>query len=319
MPEIVVDQYGNTRTIPLSPDVGTDRAIVLRDGTGKSFITTSARIDSGGNLLDVLVDIDRLTYDAGSELMFLRRAATTGEVVNTSNPPLDELQHTHQNTAGGGQLTDAALSAAVGLAKGGTNASLSAASRAALTLHTGDTAVTLRKMGGYEHQAWTVLGGNATSITISSIPNTFNILRLLVNLRTDRAGAASDGLLLRPNNDTSAANYQTSIYFTRTTPANAENLGATATLVASIPLAGATETAGYFTMLEIVIANYASVANFRTCTITGFDSSQTTGALAGLLGGGTWKDSSNAISSLVLAPQNGTNFVAGSGYGLWLF
>lgn len=50
---------------------------------------------------------------------FLTRDAS-GVPVDTTNPPLDNLQHDHTNAANGGQLTDAALSAAVGIAKGGT-------------------------------------------------------------------------------------------------------------------------------------------------------------------------------------------------------
>lgn len=68
---------------------------------------------------------------AGAETL-TNKTLTTPTIASLTN-----AQHNHTNAAGGGQLTDAALSAAVGITKGGTGAVTAAAARTALGLAIG--------------------------------------------------------------------------------------------------------------------------------------------------------------------------------------
>lgn len=239
-------------------------------------------------------------------------------------------QIVRQNSAGGG-FTVSVLAAAdipsLDAAKITTGtldlarvASGSAGNRMALTAYTGDTVATLRQMGGYEFTPFTIIGADAANMTISSIPTTFNKMVLLIIARTDRAGQTNDGVLTRPNNNTTAANYVGNQFFLRATSANVENLGATANLFPSITATAATAPAGYFGEVIVTIPNYASSANNRHYHFAGYlPLADTTGAMQHIVGGGTFKDATNPITSVTIVPQNGTNFKAGSGYALWLF
>lgn len=81
---------------------------------------TGKTIDGDDNtLLDIPLTAIK-TVGANTKRFITRDAS--GVITDATNPPLDNLQHDHTNAANGGQITDAALSAAVGYAKGGTNA-----------------------------------------------------------------------------------------------------------------------------------------------------------------------------------------------------
>lgn len=163
---------------------------------------------------------------------------------------------------------------------------------------------------------WTALGGSAATIVISSIPATFRHLRLRFLLRSDRA-STDDNLLVRFNGDATAANYYSQYLISfGTTTASGEVLGSTAGIV--IPyLPGNTAVAG-LGYGEIIVQNYISTSlrrgvDFNAGAMTG----TTTGLIRNGYGKGWWTNTSAAITSITLLPQNGANFLTGSAVELY--
>ena len=162
----------------------------------------------------------------------------------------------------------------------------------------------------------TVLGSNAASVTISSIPSTYQHLLLILEPRTD-AAAASDNILLRFNGDATAANYyQESIVSTATTNTGSEALGANAGIVLQGGV-GNTGSAGNGRVL-VWITNYASATMRKIVTYQGYaHTGNTTGLIRHSIGGGDWTNTANAISSITFLPVTGSNILANSAYTLY--
>ena len=166
--------------------------------------------------------------------------------------------------------------------------------------------------------ARTVLGSNAASVTISSIPATYQHLMLVIEARTDVA-AGFESLLLRFNADATAANYYTQyVNAAGATVTAAEVLGATSTGILLFNGAvGNTGSAGNGHIV-ITIKNYASTTMRRTITWQGYvHSGNTTGLLKMVTGGGDWTNTAAAISSITFLPNAGTNIVTNSAYALY--
>ena len=167
----------------------------------------------------------------------------------------------------------------------------------------------------------TVLGSNAASITISSIPATYKHLLLVTEFRSDVASGI-DSVILRYNGDTTAANYYTQ-YLTAvaTTVAASEILGATTTgILIPFGAVGNTAPATNFSVCLTWIFNYASTGVKRNMrTETSSQSGTGTGTIRDAHGVGIWQNTANPISSITLIPNGGTNFVTNSAYTLYGF
>lgn len=164
---------------------------------------------------------------------------------------------------------------------------------------------------------WTALGGSAATIAISSIPATFRHLKLRFLLRSDYA-ATTDNLLVRFNADAVAANYYTQymINYASTFVAG-EVLGTGSTGITIPYIPGNTAVAG-LGFGEMVIENYISTTLRRGCSFdTGVMIGTTTGLIRDVRGKGWWTNTSAAISSITLLPQNGANFLTGSAVELY--
>lgn len=167
----------------------------------------------------------------------------------------------------------------------------------------------------------TVLGANAASITISSIPATYKHLLLVTELRTD-AAATIDSAILRFNSDATAANYYTQYLSSNgTTVAANEMLGASTTgILIPFGATGNTAPATNFSMALTWIFNYASTGVKRNLrTETGSQAGTTTGTIRDAHGAGIWQNTANAISSITLVPFSGSNFLTSSAYTLYGF
>ena len=167
----------------------------------------------------------------------------------------------------------------------------------------------------------TVLGANAASITISSIPATYKHLLLVTELRSDIAGTI-DSVLFRLNGDATAANYYTQYLTANGTTVGAnEILGATTTgILIPFGAVGSTAPAGNFSLCLTWLFNYASTGVRRVMrTETASQAGTTTGTVRDAHGVGIWQNTANAVSSISLLPNGGTNFLTNSAYTLYGF
>lgn len=290
------------------------------DGTLATLAGTEAltnkTIDGDLNTVQDL-PLTALKTNASNTWRILQRNAT-GVVSDAIGFSFENNVHDHTTLPNGGTLPASSITTGtLDPARVVTGSAPGVAS-----FFTGDANLVVRQFGAYKYQPFTIVGSSTASFSISSIPQTFSRMVLTLLLRSDRAAQALDGVLIRPNNNTTAAGtyYNETVSFPSTGAAFLNNLAATATLVPNTVIQGATATAGYFTFLIVEIQNYASTSNYRHYKFHGYlQTADTAGNLFPFMGGGTYKDNTNAITSITIAPQNGTNFVAGSGYGLELY
>lgn len=166
----------------------------------------------------------------------------------------------------------------------------------------------------------TGMGANAGTQTIGSIPATYKHLLLMIEARTDIAGA-SDSLILRFNTDATAANYYSQYAIeSAASVAAAEILGVTTT-GAFLPNAavGSTGSAGNGAAL-VWIFNYASTTLRRQIIA---ECGAMAGITTGLIKAGRskcfWTNTSAAINSITFLPSGGSNLLANTAYTLYGF
>lgn len=169
--------------------------------------------------------------------------------------------------------------------------------------------------------AYTTLGADAANIDLTSISGSYKHLQLRLFLRSDRA-ATSDNVYIRFNNDSTASHY-----YSYTVAANGatvvftsiQRLAATGTgFEVNTGAVGSTGPSNEFSVLVIDIFGYANTANNRIVTVNGYSRLSTTGGtLNALYGGGSWLETSTAISRLTILPVTGSNWKAGSSYMLY--
>jgi len=154
------------------------------------------------------------------------------------------------------------------------------------------------------------LSGSQASVTLGTggtLPQTYKTLKLVVSARDDRASAESDNCLIKPNNAT--ANQSLRLLYGN---------GATAASVTGTTIQGlmtaTTATASTFGNSETVFPNYSSNVN-KAISSDGVSENNGTTAYQGLWAQ-LWSDTA-AITSLVIVPQSGTNFVSGSSFTLY--
>ena len=98
------------------------------------------------------------TGSAGGVVVF----SASPTIVTPTIASMANAQHNHTNAAGGGQITDAALSAQVGIAKGGTGqVTANAALNALLPTQTGNSGKNLQTDGG--NTSWVASGAVSTT------------------------------------------------------------------------------------------------------------------------------------------------------------
>ncbi len=162
------------------------------------------------------------------------------------------------------------------------------------------------------------LGSDTASIDLTSIDTTYSHLRLTLLLRSDRA-ATSDNVYLRFNNDSTAADYYSyTLAFNGAALAATiiQRLAATGTgFEVSLGAVGSTGPANEFSVLIVDLFAYAASTVNRIVTIRGYSRLSTTGGtLNAILGGGSWLNTSAAISRITILPVTGANFKTGSSW-----
>lgn len=168
-------------------------------------------------------------------------------------------------------------------------------------------------MPAFEAIASTTLSSANTTITFSSIPDTYEHLQLRMYTRDGTPGASLYNIDIRLNND-SASNYTTH---------NLWGNGASAVAAASIsqtrigigwhPSSGVTSNTFAVTIVDIL--DYASTNKYKTARgMTGFDAN---GSGRVGLRSGLWLSTSAVNRVDVLGATSGTEFVAGSVFSLY--
>lgn len=169
----------------------------------------------------------------------------------------------------------------------------------------------------YESIATVTLSSSQSSVTFSSIPSTFTHLQLRVIGRTDRASSAYDAFLIKINNDATNANY--TYHYVEgqgaTPTAGQENGTYGGAVIYRLP--GSTATASIFGATITDILDYRNTNKYKTLkSLGGFDNNSASPAGDIYFGSNLWLSTSE-ITSLVIVPRTGTNFVQYSHFALY--
>jgi len=148
------------------------------------------------------------------------------------------------------------------------------------------------------------LGTTAASVTFSSIPATYTDILVKISTRSDRADI-DEIIVIKPNNSTTGLTYRRLRGNGSVAASSSEN---------GTYSNGNTTTSNTFNNAEIYFPNYTS-SNNKSYSIDAVMENNATEAYMALTAG-LWSDTS-AITSLVFAPNFGTNFVSGSTFYLY--
>ena len=161
----------------------------------------------------------------------------------------------------------------------------------------------------YQLIASNTLTSSAASVTFSSIPGTYTDLVLKVSARTDRPSLNIDGINIGLNNSSTSFSHN----YLRGDGATASS-GSGSTNSVTRTLDGSTSTANTFGTLEVYIPSYTASQN-KPFSFFGVSEENATTAYINAYAF-LWRDTS-AVTSLVLTPSTGPNFVSGSTF--WLY
>ena len=157
------------------------------------------------------------------------------------------------------------------------------------------------------------LGGTTASVTFSSIPSTYNDLKLVVSARGD-AAAYPVAINLKLNSDT-ATNYSYTNLLGNSSAASSTR--ASSQTVDAIPnVDGASATASTFGSWEIYIPNYNSTGSKPFFGIDVVETNDATAAHAEIQANAHLYRGASGISSITLTPSSG-NFVQYSDFYLY--
>lgn len=164
----------------------------------------------------------------------------------------------------------------------------------------------------YVNIATQTLGSSATSVTFSSIPQTYTDLVVRVSTRTDR-GANPDQIQINFNGDTATNYSRTTLTGGNTTVTSVRLASATSWDFAITN--GNTTTANTFNNAEFYIPNYTSTSS-RAGSFFGVQEDNAANTAFIRTNAYLYRGSS-AISSIVLTPVSGPNFLTGSSFYLY--
>lgn len=153
----------------------------------------------------------------------------------------------------------------------------------------------------------TTLSGTAASVTFSSIPQTFQTLKIVISSRSDRVNTV-DGIRVSFNGSTSSFTYRD-----LTGSGSAASSGNSATGFTG-NIDGASSTSSTFGSMELTIPNYAGSTNKPWSTDAVMENNATA-AYQNLMAN-LWSNTA-AIASIVLTSENSANFVSGSTFSLY--
>ena len=153
------------------------------------------------------------------------------------------------------------------------------------------------------------LSSSTSSVTFSSIPQTYTDLKMLVSARTDRSGQDNDALYISINSNTSNLTSKLLEGIGSGTP-NSYTASGT---IKVFPIVGSTATANTFGNGEIYFSNY-TISQYKSFIGDGVNENNATQAIAGL-SANLWSDNAG-ITSLTFTAI-GTNFISDSTFYLY--
>lgn len=152
----------------------------------------------------------------------------------------------------------------------------------------------------------------AANITFNSIPSTYKHLQIRAMTRSDRASTAGDGMILRVNSD-SGSNY--AYHYLQGDGASATAGADSSVTSVIIPRSGsANQTSGIFGVTVLDILDYKNTSKYKTIRTLGGNDANGSGIIA--LFSGLWQNT-NAITSITIDQQNGSNFQQYSNFALY--
>ena len=157
------------------------------------------------------------------------------------------------------------------------------------------------------------LGGTTASVTFSSIPSTYNDLKLVCSARGDTA-AYPVAINLKLNSDT-ATNYSYTNLLGNSSAVSSTR-ASSQTVDAISNMEGSSATASTFGSWELYFPNYTSTGSKPFFGIDVIETNDATAAHAEIQANAHLYRGASAISSIVLTPASG-NFVANSTFYLY--
>lgn len=160
-----------------------------------------------------------------------------------------------------------------------------------------------------------ILTASAASVTLSNIPSIYTDLVLKMSARTDRA-AYVDTVAVRFNASSGATNTYINMYGDSTGAVSTTLGNSTSNIIGYA--SGTSTTSNIFASSDAYINNYTSTTlnkSYEMSYAIENNSSTQSQAFVGCLAG-LWADTS-AITSIVLTPGYGTNFISGTYFQLY--
>lgn len=157
------------------------------------------------------------------------------------------------------------------------------------------------------------LGGSTASVTFSSIPSTYNDLKLVVSARGDTA-AFPVAINLKINGDTGTNYSYTNLLGNSSVTSSTRSTSATVDAIPNID--GASATASTFGAWEMYFPNYNSTGSKPFFGIDVNETNDTTAGHANIQVNAHLYRGGSGITSIVLTPSSG-NFVQYSDFYLY--
>jgi hypothetical protein len=164
------------------------------------------------------------------------------------------------------------------------------------------------KTGTFTLIASNTLGSAVSSVTFSSIPQTYTDLRLVVNCGVSTDG---NGFSVRFNGDSSAIYSDTGLWGTGSSASTGRHVGATSA-AANIATGGSTNASSMITLADFI--DYSNTTTYKSFISRAGNATSGASYPATEITLGMWS-STAAITSLVLLSS--VNFVVGSTFELY--
>ncbi len=327
-----VNEATDTTCYPLFITNNGTQSLQPKNNANLTFNSNTATLGSTnytGNFLNCTAKGLQVTWQNDSDT-----TKTASFIVNPSQTASTQTTHTLPTTSCNLAGTTVALSGtgaasftAYGVVCGGTTSTAALQSVAVGTVgqflaSAGASALpAMRAIAASDLPAgsWTLLDSSIlvasqSSVTFSSIAGTFRNLKVISQVKSDKAGVTLATVAIRFNGDT-GANYNSQLLrVTNTSVSGSINTGQTSGLVCDCQAALA--AGNWAAQFEMTIASYAKTTFNKMAVSTTSSLFSTGSASLSQLWVSSWNNTA-AITSMVFYEAGGANFIAGSEFYLY--